>query len=66
MNVELGTTEDERKELEELIRVLDDSRTLKILRDETAVLILMVRVENEQRRMKYAEMRRRQEEEGEV
>ncbi len=55
MGIDLGRTEAERGVLNTIIQSVDDRTALKMLREETALLVLMVRVDNEERKVKFKE-----------
>lgn len=49
----IGANKDERERAEYLLTHLDDRQTLKLLREETTLLVLMVRVANQERREEW-------------
>lgn len=53
LRVDLGRTEAERGVAETILKTADDRATLKMLREETTLLVLMVRVENEEKRAEW-------------
>jgi len=53
MGIDPGRNEAERQVIEEIIRFADDRVALKMLREETTLLTLMVRVDNEEKRAEY-------------
>jgi len=50
MNAQMGKNKDERARAEQLLGELDSRETLKMLREETTLLVLMVRVVVQERR----------------
>jgi hypothetical protein len=63
MGITPGRTEAERKVFEEIVKSLDDRIALKMLREETTLLVMMVRVDNEERRAEYLDRLKSEEEE---
>ena len=55
LQVDLGRTEAERAVAQEILKGADDRAMLKMLREETTLLVLMVRVDNEEKRNEWAE-----------
>jgi hypothetical protein len=55
MRVDLGSTGEERAVAETILRNSDDKAMLKMLREETTMLVLMVRVENEEKHAEWLE-----------
>ena len=55
LQVDLGRTEAERAVAQEILKSADDRAMLKMLREETTLLVLMVRVDNEEKRNEWAE-----------
>jgi len=55
----MGRKAEERERAEQLLNGLDDRKTLKLLREETTLLVLMVRIENQERQAEWE--RRKQE-----
>ena len=53
LRVNLGRRADERAEADEILRSADDRIMLKMLREETTMLVLMVRVEREKSRAEW-------------
>ena len=53
MRATIGANKDERERAEFLLNHLDDRQTLKLLREETTLLVLMVRVANQERREEW-------------
>lgn len=53
LRVDLGKTAAERAVAEEILKTADDRTMLKMLREETTVLVLMVRVDNEEKRSEW-------------
>lgn len=54
LRVELGKTAAERAVAEEILKASDDRAMLKMMREETTLLVLMVRVDNEEHRAEWA------------
>lgn len=50
-----GKNEDERERVDEVLNAGKDRELLKLLRDETTVLVLMVRLRNQERKEAYEE-----------
>lgn len=50
LNADAGKTADDRAEVEHIANAGNDRAILKLLRDETTLLVLMVRVANQERR----------------
>lgn len=61
LQVDLGRTDSERAVAEEILRTSDDRATLKMLREETTLLVLMVRVDNEEKRYEWIEKQKEKE-----
>jgi hypothetical protein len=59
--VSLGRTENERAVVEDILRTADDQQMLKLLREETTLLVLMVHVDNEEKRNEWIERQREME-----
>ncbi|RLC88739.1 MAG: hypothetical protein DRJ03_01425 [Chloroflexi bacterium] len=53
MQATLGINNDDRERAGYLIEHLDDKQTLKLLREETTLLVLMVRIANQKRREQF-------------
>lgn len=49
LNASIGKTEAERGAANELLQSLDNKVTLKLLREQTTLLVLMVRVDNQEK-----------------
>ena len=64
MSAQIGQTNEERERAEEVLNSGNDRALLKLMRDETALLVLMVRVDNQARQDEWKERdeERRQEE----
>jgi len=50
LNADIGKSPDERAEVERIANSGNDRALLKLLRDETTLLVLMVRVANQEKR----------------
>jgi hypothetical protein len=61
LQVSLGRTENERAVVEDILRTADDQQMLKLLREETTLLVLMVHVDNEEKRNEWIERQREME-----
>lgn len=55
LRVDLGRTEAERAAVESILTGVNDRAMLKLLREETTLLVLMVRVDNEEKRQEWIE-----------
>jgi len=55
LRAEIGRTPEERAVAETILRGADDRAMLKMFREETTLLVLRVRVENEQERQEWIE-----------
>lgn len=55
LNCDIGRNADDRERAEEILNSADDRAILKLLRDETTVLVLHVRVANQARRKEWEE-----------
>jgi len=55
LRADLGKTAAERAVAEEIIKTADDRTMVKMMRDETTLLVLMVRVDNEEKRNEWLE-----------
>lgn len=64
MNASIGRDADEREAANKLLNELDDRAALKLLREETTLLILMVRIANQDRKEIWE--RKKQESEGTI
>jgi hypothetical protein len=53
MGVNLGRSDGERTVAEDILRTANDRSTLKMLREETTLLVLMVRVDNDKSRAEW-------------
>lgn len=63
LGVSLGRNEEERGVAEKLIQTMDERTALKMLREETTLLVLMVRVDNEEKRAEWIEKQKKDAEE---
>lgn len=61
LQVDLGRTEAERAVADEILRSSDDRTLLKLLREQTTLLVLMVRVDNEAQRAEWIEKQKESE-----
>jgi hypothetical protein len=50
MGISVGRNEAERGAFEAIIQSIDERKALKMLREETEILVLMVRIDNEEQR----------------
>jgi len=55
LQAQIGQTNDERERAESVLNCGYDRALLKLIRDETALLVLMVRVENQKRQEEWKE-----------
>lgn len=62
LRADIGKTEAERAIAEEILRTADDRVMLKLLREETTLLVLMVRVDNEEKRAEWEAKQKEMEE----
>jgi len=53
MQIEVGRNEEERAVFEKILQTADDRTVLKMLREETTILVLKVRVDNEEKRAEW-------------
>lgn len=62
LQVNLGANEKERKLAEQILLQADDRKMLKMFREETTLLVLMVRVENDTRKSEWEALHQEDEE----
>lgn len=53
MNADLGRNAEERESANKILNEVDDKAILKLLREETTLIVLMVRVANQERRERF-------------
>lgn len=55
MNADLGRNAEERESANKILNEVDDKAILKLLREETTLIVLMVRIANQERRERFEE-----------
>lgn len=64
LRADIGKNEKERAVAEDILRTADERQMLKMLREETTLLVLMVRVDNEEKRDEWIKEHKNEEEDN--